>query len=155
MTIVVSPTITLCSAADPPTITPCSAAGPPAVRLHLAPTPTAAGEARRVVEAACRSWGIGHAIHPATIVITELVTNAVQHAATNLTVEAAYRRNRLSLSVEDGSRTPPTPSDIAACGDVPPSDLPEHGRGLHLVDAYSTAWGYRPTTNGKAVWATL
>jgi hypothetical protein len=29
------------------------------------------------------------------------------------------------------------------------------GRGLHLVDAMASSWGFLPATDGKVVWATL
>jgi hypothetical protein len=56
----------------------------------------------------------------------------------------------LSLRIEvidEGSGTPDP---------LPPSPTRNHGRGLHLIDALTAAWGYEPIdTGGKMVWAEL
>ena len=121
------------------------------VELRLAATVEAARIARHLVDAACRSWRLDHLCAPATLIISELVSNAVRHAGTDLRVTAAYQGDHLRLSVHDGSWRPP----------VPPADprdrvpLPEGGRGLFLIDVYASGWGSTPTSDGKTVWATL
>lgn len=120
--------------------------------LHLAPVPAAAARARHLVDEACRFWGVGHLSGAATLVISELVSNAVQHARTDMHISAALRGNYLHLYVRDGDAHPPVMSTIDIYDEV---TLPEHGRGLHLVDVYTTSWGSRPTEDGKIVWATL
>src|SRR5207248_14475 len=66
---------------------------------HLAATPAAPGTARELVGGACRSWGVAHLAGPATVVISELVSNAVEHAGTDLEVSIALRGRYLHLSV--------------------------------------------------------
>jgi len=132
-----------------------AAAHPPVghrVQLRLAPVVSAAGFARHVIDAACRSWRLGHLSAPATLVISELVSNAVQHAGTNLCVDAAYQGGYLRLSVRDGSRCPPVPPPSKLRAVTP---LSESGRGLFLVNVYATEWGSAPVGDGKSVWATL
>jgi anti-anti-sigma regulatory factor/anti-sigma regulatory factor (Ser/Thr protein kinase) len=132
-----------------------AATHPPAghrVQLRLAPVVSAAGFARHVIDAACRSWRLGHLSAPATLVISELVSNAVKHAGTNLCVDAAYQGGFLRLSVRDGSRCPPVSPQSKLRAVAP---LSESGRGLFLVDVYATAWGSDPVGDGKSVWATL
>jgi len=120
------------------------------MRAQLAGTPAAPGTARELVGGACRSWGVAHLSDPATVVISELVSNAVEHAGTDLEVTVALRGRYLHLSVHDGSARPPVPAEPAG-GPL----IPVRGRGLHLVAGYATAWGSTPVAGGKTVWATL
>jgi anti-sigma regulatory factor (Ser/Thr protein kinase)/anti-anti-sigma regulatory factor len=125
---------------------------PPRVSIRLAGTPHAPHGARAIVADTCRSWNLDHLTEPATLVVSELVSNAVQHAHTDVQVELVVRGDYLHISVRDDSPhtlvfTPTEPSEGAA-----PT---ERGRGLRLVEAYTTAWGSRTTTDTKTVWATL
>jgi anti-sigma regulatory factor (Ser/Thr protein kinase) len=123
---------------------------PRLVSTHLAAIPTAPATARRLVAAACRFWDVEHLRGPATLVISELVSNAVRHAATDIDVSAALRGSYLHLSVHDSCPRLPVVADVHDA--VPVS---EHGHGLYFVDFYTTAWGCNPTEDGKTVWATL
>ena len=79
---------------------------------------------------------------------TELVTNAVLHAGTELEVLVSVRPGRLRLAVAD--RGSDAPSVTRATADD------EHGRGLALVDALTLRWGIVPRgPAGKVVWAVL
>jgi anti-anti-sigma regulatory factor len=119
--------------------------------VRLAATPAAPASARDLVGGACRSWGLAHLAGPATVVISELVSNAVEHAGTDLDVRVALRGRYLHLSVHDGSSRPPVPAPETEGGPL----VPVRGRGLQLVAGYATAWGSTPVGGGKAVWATL
>jgi anti-sigma regulatory factor (Ser/Thr protein kinase) len=83
----------------------------------------------------------------AAVVTSELVGNAVKHARTELHVTAFRRRDRLLIAVFDRSTARPVLI-------YPPDGLGEaslsHGRGLYLVDVYSTAWGINPPTTVRA-----
>ena len=57
-------------------------------RLALGPVPTAARAARMFVREVCGRWGIGELAEPATLLASELVTNAVVHARTALELQA-------------------------------------------------------------------
>ena len=63
-----------------------------------------------------------------------------------LKLEAVDAIVRMHVAVRDGSAEVPR---IREPGDD------EHGRGLRIVEALSTAWGSTPTRDGKVVWATL
>lgn len=104
--------------------------------------------ARDIVAEACLRWDLAHLIAPATLIISELVSNVVDHAQTTMTLKVALRSADLYLAVHDGDSTPPVLNRDAR-------ESTPRGRGLQLVAAASTAWGYVGEGHGKTVWATL
>jgi anti-anti-sigma regulatory factor/anti-sigma regulatory factor (Ser/Thr protein kinase) len=127
---------------------------PPYLRdeLRLAPTPTAAAAARAFVREVCRYWQI--ALPDATVtdravlLASELVTNAVVHAHTELWLRLELRGDRLHIAVRDGS---PRLLHLVA-----PEGQGEGGRGLWLVEQLARAWGVnRHPEGGKVVWCVL
>jgi anti-anti-sigma regulatory factor len=119
------------------------------VTLTLRPATTALPHARTLVNDACRKWGLGELALPAELVVSELVSNAVQHAGTDLVASAVLRRGLLHLTVSDGDPNPPRKGPT-----YPPAGALS-GRGLLLVDEFATAWGWLPIATGKVVWATF
>ncbi|MFD4623460.1 SpoIIE family protein phosphatase [Streptomyces sp. NPDC058475] len=130
-------------------------------------TPLAPGAARRFVRGVLAEWveralPVAEVIDDrltddAVVVVSELVTNAVVHAGTD--VELLCHLD----SPDDG---PPGPLVVEVSDHHPargvrddsverPYGTPEYGRGLRLVAALSEAWGitYRPGV--KTVWARL
>jgi anti-sigma regulatory factor (Ser/Thr protein kinase) len=102
---------------------------------------------RRFVVETLASWGLGYLIDDATVVASELATNAVLHARTDFTVGLTWQGDALRVFVRDESqampiRANPTPTTIT-------------GRGLLLVDAISRRWGIEVESGGKSVWAEL
>ncbi|MEU0529075.1 ATP-binding protein [Amycolatopsis tolypomycina] len=87
----------------------------------------------------------------ALMVVTELVTNACEHAGgpVYLRLRRSDHPCLVSLEVGDVDATTAQP----AAGHSQPSDL--RGRGLVMVDALSSDWGvrYPPSSTGKTVWA--
>lgn len=125
---------------------------PPPVRrtkLELRPGTMAMPQARTMVAESCRKWGLTDLILPAELIMSELVSNAVQHAGTDLAASVVLRRELLHLTVSDGDPTPPRKSP----GYPPIGAL--SGRGLLLVDEFAAGWGCLPIEGGKVVWATL
>ena len=119
--------------------------------IRLAPESTAPARARSLIAEACRDFDLDHLRGPATLVISEFVSNAVQHAGTDVVVRVARRGDYLHLSVHDGSSQAPRVPRTDDCDGRPA----ERGRGLHLVDVYTSAWGSNVDDTGKTVWATL
>ncbi len=115
----------------------------------LRPDPRAAAAARRVVRSTCTLWDLEElTLDAALLVVSELVTNAVVHTRSQVTVRLRLRPDRLLVEVEDQDSRLPV--------------LQEHdgsdalgGRGLPLVDALSARWGSEPCPAGKVVWAEL
>ena len=116
-------------------------------RLLLQPEPRSARAAREFVRRTCTRWELDTVLEPALLVVSELVTNAVHHAQTCVTVGLRLRTDHLLVEVEDQDRRPPVlqHNDRDALG----------GRGLILIDAVSRRWGSQPCPLGKVVWAEL
>ncbi|MEV0135395.1 ATP-binding protein [Dactylosporangium sp. NPDC050688] len=121
---------------------------PQGMRVNLQPMLDATAAARHLVSRACRLWGVPQIGDLAELIITELVSNGVRHARTDLEVRVALRHRQLHLSVRDGSSKLPV---RGAAGDT----LAESGRGLLVVEALTHRWGCTPVPGGKVVWATL
>lgn len=118
-------------------------------REFLPPLRGAARHARSVVTEACVRWDLEQLVGSACVVVTELVTNAVQHADTTMWLRVSRRGRRLLLAVEDGG--PGVPVRLP----MPASHDPAPGRGLALVDEVADRWGHLATAHGKVVWAAL
>lgn len=83
----------------------------------------------------------------ASLLISEVVTNAVLHASGPVTVEVQQKGDAYRIAVSDGSRTPPTEKGYRTDDAT--------GRGLHLLDCLAAAWGWKRTRSGKVVWFDL
>jgi anti-sigma regulatory factor (Ser/Thr protein kinase) len=106
---------------------------------------TAAGAARRLVVAECRSAGLDRvSADVAELLTSEVVTNAVIHgrSAVRLSVRASPCRVRVDVG-DDNSRRP-----VLVRADAGALD----GRGLAIVDLLASAWGVDDSGIGKAVW---
>ena len=121
------------------------------VRLVALPAAgQAAGMARRRVHDALALWGLRHLDETATLLVSELVGNAVRHASTDrsrLELRLEVAGTWLRIEVSDGDPRPPQPRA--------PSGLEESGFGFVLVEALADKWGVRETATGKAVWIEL
>lgn len=103
--------------------------------------------ARRFVDATLRDWGCDPIVDDALLVVSELVTNAVTHAASDARLELRLAPGVLRIEVTDNGSGAPEPQGIDV---TRPS-----GRGLLLVSAMAVAWGIDPAPQGKVVWAEL
>ena len=116
--------------------------------VRLASGLAAVPAARHEVQAALRAWAVP--ADPADVVLltSELVTNAVRHAAgPSITLVVSFARGQVRVDVHDTSCVLPEVADV-------PDDA-ESGWGLHLVASLSDEWGYYRTPAGKAVYFTL
>lgn len=113
----------------------------------LPPRAASAGRARRFVSDALAAAEADAAVDVATLLVTELVSNAVLHAEGELGVRVSCEDGSVRIEVADGSPENPRPQEQ-------PRDATT-GRGLLLVDALSASWGVRPDGVGKVVWFEL
>jgi anti-sigma regulatory factor (Ser/Thr protein kinase) len=127
---------------------PDSLTDPCGVRVHLAPDLGATATARQVVEDACLAWALDHVVDIAQLIITELMSNVVRHARTDMEISLSARTGSLRLAVRDGNPVAP---------ELGPRDgtMAETGRGLLVIQALSAEWGTTPDEGGKVVWAIL
>jgi anti-anti-sigma regulatory factor len=119
-------------------------------RIHdrYLPTVGTAGTARQLIYYACWRWGLSELVPVAGLVATELVGNAVRYARTPIELIVTRTHRYLHLAVRDYALQPPR---LVAVSD----DDASGGRGLLIVEAFTTYWGYTPTRDGKVTWATL
>ncbi|MFI1988240.1 ATP-binding protein [Actinoplanes sp. NPDC020271] len=123
------------------------------LQIRLAPEPISVPAARGLVIQACDDWQLSRLRRDAGLIMSELASNAVQHACTDLVVTVSRRDRRLHLAVRDADTRYPRVRPSARDGRE--SGLKEGGRGLLLVHATADAWGALPARGGKVVWATL
>jgi hypothetical protein len=120
-------------------------------RLHLnplPPEPASVDTAGDLVTTACDAWSLEAVAEPGRRVMTEFVTNAVEHAGTDIAVTVSRLRNAVHLAVNDGD--PHLPS---LAGRKPAGCARNSASGLWAVHARASAWGAMPSQNGKTVWA--
>ena len=116
--------------------------------LPLALDPRSAGDGRRFVTERAAEWGWADMVDELALVVTELVANAVVHAQSKCVLRMEARPEVMRIEVSDEGTGSPNPKAYDADS--------EHGRGLLLVSAISTAWGVHGTPSGsKVVWAEL
>ncbi|WP_282798259.1 ATP-binding protein [Streptomyces sp. CC224B] len=137
---------------------------PPSIsELTLAAPPNAVAWARRYTVDILQRWRFpDEGIEVARLLVSELATNAIEHLRPTETSEMAAPRptgvgtivlrlwptdDGIILAVSDLDPRPPVlrAHDASATG----------GRGLVLIQAMSSRWGYFPTQphSGKIVWA--
>ncbi len=117
--------------------------------LTLDPVAPAVSSARRYVTEALAACGASRFEASAELGVSELVTNAVLHGRTELTVTVVTTRNGgVRIEVTDGSPLPPQQRRLSV--------LATTGRGLRLVASVSSDWGVRSVRTkwgqGKTVW---
>jgi anti-sigma regulatory factor (Ser/Thr protein kinase)/anti-anti-sigma regulatory factor len=123
---------------------------PSQVRVRWAAPPDVGTPAwlRARIARRCRQWGLSEkVVEDALLVVTELTANVVDHARTSMRVHLQYDGSRLRCSVRDYAPDHPRlqPLDPYAA----------RGRGLQVVNALATRWGWTSHPDGKHVWAVL
>jgi anti-sigma regulatory factor (Ser/Thr protein kinase) len=109
---------------------------------------SAAGAARALVREICTAWGLGGVVDDAVLVVSELVSNAIDHARSTSRVMLSLDDRGLVLAVRDFYVCePPRPKSLRAAG--------TRGRGLFVVSVVSSAWGVEEHADGKTMWAVL
>jgi anti-sigma regulatory factor (Ser/Thr protein kinase) len=121
-------------------------------RVPLRADVTAAAAARVAVADAVRAWGVPVDPDAAVLLTSELVTNAVTHAAPAagpfVLLIIAREAAGLRVDVHDGS------ADLPVLEGAAPAEA-ETGRGLVLVTSLAAEWGFYRTRAGKAVYFIL
>lgn len=116
--------------------------------LRLPPTARSAGDARRFLRELLERAGRGNWVDSAALALSEVVTNGVLHAHTDLVVRVRLRSDEVEVEVQDAN--PALPQQRGAADVVATT-----GRGLELVAALTRDCGVRPEPSGKVVWFTV
>jgi anti-sigma regulatory factor (Ser/Thr protein kinase) len=142
----------------------CSGAGtafqpwPLQTELPLAALPTAPACARGHVRAVAHEWGLSGLADTAELLVSELVTNAIQ-ASERLRIRADMAivpvvrlwlaSDRLSIVIRVWDRSGEMPVRRYAGPDE------VGGRGLLLVETLGKDWGAHRDADGKVVWVVI
>lgn len=117
----------------------------------LAHRPEAVGEARKITEEALGRWNLPRdAAHEVLLVVSELVTNAVEHAMPPVGLHLGSSdlgTGRVRVEVTDGGPATSEGEWAAGCCDG------EHGRGLYIIDHLAVAHGDSWETGRAIHWA--
>lgn len=122
--------------------------------LELGALPGAVPCARLHTRLVLWEWGLSALSDNAELLVSELVTNAVQASLPSerilpVRLWLSCARSRLLIQVQDTNPHPPARTSA--------DNDDESGRGLHIVDAISAKWGWHTNEDhsGKIVWALL
>ncbi|MFJ1998667.1 ATP-binding SpoIIE family protein phosphatase [Streptomyces asiaticus] len=100
-----------------------------------------------------RSWGRDAMTDDLELMASEVVTNALIHADSDVELRLREYPDHVRLEVRDSDVSPPVPSSLSTVEEE--NAQAEHGRGLIIVDGLATAWGSSPSGRGKTVWLEL
>jgi anti-sigma regulatory factor (Ser/Thr protein kinase) len=111
--------------------------------LRLEADPSAPSAARRFVAEAVGDGFPDERVDELVLLVSEVVTNAVFHAQTQLEVRVDVFETHVSVQVRDfNDARPATMPDVGAHG----------GWGLRLLDQLALRWGVNDEEPGKTVW---
>ena len=113
-------------------------------RTHLTSGPSAPAQARRFVRDVLKLWNHARSADVVTLLTSELVTNAILHAGSEVDLALCADQGSIRVEVADGSPRIPEPPGYHADAQT--------GRGLAVVAAQADEWGTRRTSTGKVVW---
>ena len=121
----------------------------PTATTTFPPEPMSARACRRFLVATLEAWGATGFTDEAVLLLSELVTNAVLHAGTDIEVVVRLRGDLLRIEVRDGDPRLPSVRHYSV--------LSGTGRGLALVAETAKDWSAEPRTDGpgKTVWFEL
>jgi anti-sigma regulatory factor (Ser/Thr protein kinase) len=115
-------------------------------RWDFRPPVTTLRDTRERVAVVLAEWGLtGEAVEPALLVVTELLSNAVEHGHGPRWLSLELANGSVRVEVGDDAPEPPQLRS--------PEPLRVRGRGLQLVEAVSSQWGWIDDPPGKVVWA--
>jgi DNA-binding NarL/FixJ family response regulator len=103
--------------------------------------------ARRFVRRALERWEVQSELDIVELLVSELVTNSIIHAGSDVDVSVSVKADRIRVAVFDSSR------EALVRKEPGPEDL--SGRGLLMLDALTSAWGTEFAPGGKSVWFEL
>jgi anti-sigma regulatory factor (Ser/Thr protein kinase) len=123
---------------------------------RYAAKPSVAGDARRLTQQQLLEWELPGLVDDAALLVSEVVTNAVVHARSDIDFTLAVAEGSLEVGVADRETRRPRvrPTDPG----LQPDEwawLSTHGRGMVLVDQIADEWGVEELATGKQIWFRL
>ncbi len=113
----------------------------------LPPQAASAAAARRHVARTIGAGPLADLVETASLLVSEVVTNAVLHAGTEIELTCGVEHGSLCVQVRDRSTVTPSPRHYDAGATT--------GRGLGLVELLAEEWGVEADEEGKTVWFLL
>ncbi|MEV0534951.1 ATP-binding protein [Kitasatospora sp. NPDC050463] len=118
--------------------------------MRLPSRPESGPVARRLVLSVLESWELHQHLEVGELLTSELVANALRHAAgRTIGVQVSRKPGWLRIEVRDSSRA--LPCLILS----EPLPISEYGRGLKILDDLADRWGADLLPRGKGVWFEL
>lgn len=114
---------------------------------ELPPQPTSVSRARRLVRDLLTDAEREDLVEAATLLVSEIVTNAILHAGTAIDLRASVTGEGLRVEVGDGSAHLPTRRRYGPTAGT--------GRGMMLLEQLVDDWGAERCADGKTVWFVL
>jgi len=116
----------------------------PVASTRLPAHPASTRAARAFVAEHLRSWDLDEAVDDATLLVSELVTNAILLARSPVDLVVRKVKGAVRVEVFDDGTGVPQP--------LHPDHEDDAGRGLGLVQAVASRWGVDDAETCKTVW---
>jgi sigma-B regulation protein RsbU (phosphoserine phosphatase) len=114
--------------------------------MILEPTLTSPALARAYCDGVLGSSGNEERSQEARLIVSELVTNAIVHAGTEIELNVVVTSGAIRIEVTDlGAGLPKSEDPVVGSS----------GRGVPIVEALSCGWGVVELGAGKTVWCEL
>jgi anti-sigma regulatory factor (Ser/Thr protein kinase) len=107
----------------------------------------AVAAARRYTQERLNTWGAARESIAASLIVSELASNAVRHVGSGFEVALAYRDDAVRIVVSDQSGALPVPRQ--------PESGATSGYGLNIVRILASDWGCILDDHGKEIWVEL
>lgn len=109
------------------------------------------GQVRHFVGDVLRLWGLDDLLDELQLLASEVVTNALIHAHSEVDMRLREYPDRIRVEVRDSDPHPPVPVPEPEPEEAA-EEPAESGRGLLIVDSVASAWGSSPAGRGKTTW---
>lgn len=117
--------------------------------VTLSPVPESVAAGRQWSREAIADWKLDEVADVAAQLVSELVTNSVEHAQTEFVrLMVIHAEATLWIDVGDDDA-----ANLPARRQAGPDDI--GGRGLAIIEAMSDRWGVSVTDSGKSVWCAI
>ena len=111
--------------------------------LELPPAAASVRDGRRFIVSVLETWGMADLAETAALLTSELVTNSVLHARTEIILTVSRRNGSVEIEVRDGSRLGPRRRRHRADATT--------GRGLELLERLARSWDVSVDDDGKSI----